>query len=73
MRKWLNLKSDIKTLEKEIDLWLEQEDVKWKRAKRAWYKGVDQNTKFFHACASPKGQHNRIQRIKSNQGEMVSS
>lgn len=31
----------IKSLEKEIDLWLEQDDVKWRqRAKKEWYKGV---------------------------------
>lgn len=64
----------IKTLEKEIDRWLEQEDVKWKQmAKRAWHKGGDQNNKFFHVCASQRRKHNRIHKIKNNQGEMVSS
>lgn len=42
----------IKTLENEIDLWQKQENLKWKQ--RAWYKGEDQNTKFFHARVSQR-------------------
>lgn len=32
---------------------MEIEDMKWRsRAKRNWYMMKDQNTKFFHACAT---------------------
>lgn len=38
-----------KSLEDEINVWLEQEDIHWKqRAKCEWYKMGDQSTKFFH-------------------------
>lgn len=45
--------SAIRNLVEEISLWLEKEDLRWRqRAKKDWYKLGDQNTKFFHACAS---------------------
>lgn len=48
---------DIKNLEKEMDLWLAQEDVRWKqRAKKEWYKGGDKNTKYFHVYGNTKTQ-----------------
>lgn len=44
------LMAAIKSLKKEIDSWLEKEDVKWRhRAKNNCYKGRDKNIKFFHA------------------------
>lgn len=64
----------IKKLEGEVDLWLKQEDVKWKqRAKRAWYKVGDKTTKFFHTSATQRCKHNKIQSIKNHQGVVVSS
>lgn len=63
----------IKLLDKEIGLWLEQKDMKWKqKAKRDWYKGGYKNTKFFHTCVSQRWRHNKIQRINNNQGRLVS-
>lgn len=44
---------EIKNLQKDIYLLMDQEDFKWKQhAKRHWYKHGDHNTKFFHACAN---------------------
>lgn len=38
----------IKKLEKKINLWLEQEDIKWKqRAKNNWYKEVIKTPNTF--------------------------
>lgn len=63
----------IKNLEKEIDYWSEQEDMKWRqRVKKEWYKGGDKNTKFFHACATQRRSHNNIQRIKNHNGTNIS-
>lgn len=64
----------IKDIEIEIDLWLEQEDFKWKqRAKREWYKGGDKNTKYYHACASQRRRNNRIKSVKNHLDFLVSS
>lgn len=55
----------IKSLQKELGMLLEKEDLKWKqRAKRNWYLLGDRNTRFFHACASQKRKKNRIKEIK---------
>lgn len=48
---------EIKLLQKDLHLLLDQKDLKWKqRAKRYWYRNGDQNTKYFHACANQRRQ-----------------
>jgi hypothetical protein len=59
----------IKTLQQEIDLLLEQEDVKWRqRAKLSWYEKGDRNTPYFHAWVSQRRRTNRINRMEDDDG-----
>lgn len=45
----------IKTLQDELHLLMEQEDVKWKqRAKENWLTNGDHNTKYFYACTNQR-------------------
>lgn len=49
----------INQLVKEISIFLEHEDIKWRqRAKSNWYELRDINTKFFHTCASQRKKKN---------------
>lgn len=58
------LREEIKSLQKEVDYLLEVENTKWKqRAKQAWLKDGDRNTKFFHECTSQMRKTNTIKRI----------
>lgn len=57
----------IDVLDHEISIMLEQEDTKWKqRTKRNWYKLRDQNTNFFHACASQQKKENWIRTLPTD-------
>jgi hypothetical protein len=48
---------------------LEQEDLKWRqRAKEAWLRDGNRNTKFFHACATQRRQRNSIEHIVDRLG-----
>ena len=59
----------IKSLNAEIELLLEKEDLYWKqRAKQNWYKEGDQNTQYFHAWANQRRRTNRIQRVQDTTG-----
>jgi hypothetical protein len=47
--------AEIKILQQEIDVLLEQEDLKWKqRAKINWYDKGDRNTSYYHAWANQR-------------------
>ncbi|XP_042972903.1 uncharacterized protein LOC122304700 [Carya illinoinensis] len=59
----------IKTIQKEIDELLEEEELKWRqRAKQRWLKDGDRNTKYFHRCATHRKQMNTIKVITSEEG-----
>lgn len=59
----------IRRLEEEISLWLEEEDIKWKqRAKQIWYNLGDLYTKYFHACTFQCHKRNRINHIQDHLG-----
>jgi hypothetical protein len=46
-------------LKKEINSFLDQDDMKWEqRTKADWLKLGDPNTKFFHACANQRRKSN---------------
>lgn len=52
---------ELKAVQENVDLLLEQEDVKWKQhAKRNWYNLGDKNTRFFHECANQRKRRNKI-------------
>jgi hypothetical protein len=56
-------------LQKELQISLEQEDLKWRqRAKMDWFKFGDRNSKFFHACANQRRKANNIDHIHDEGG-----
>jgi hypothetical protein len=60
-----------KALRGEIDVLLEQEELKWKqRAKEEWLKSGDRNTKYFHACATQRRKRNTIDQIHDGGGRL---
>ncbi|XP_042954620.1 uncharacterized protein LOC122291035 [Carya illinoinensis] len=59
----------IKTIQKEIDELLEEEELKWRqRAKQRWLRDGDRNTKYFHRCATHRKQMNSIKVVTSEEG-----
>ncbi|XP_059441954.1 uncharacterized protein LOC132174292 [Corylus avellana] len=57
---------EIARLKQELQLLLDQEDLKWKqRVKTDWLKHGDRNTKFHHACANQRRKSNQILAIKN--------
>jgi exonuclease III len=60
---------EITGLKNEIEILMEQEDVKWKqRAKQNWYRNGDRNTPFFHAWADHRRRINHISSIVDEEG-----
>lgn len=51
---------------------LAQKEIFWKqRSKELWLQAGDQNTKYFHACATSKKKNNQISRLKNKDGDWV--
>jgi hypothetical protein len=72
-----NNREEIKCPQSEIDLILEQEDLKWKqRSQQNWYLHGDRNTPFFHSWATHRLSHrhekNHIRRVKDDSGRVWS-
>jgi hypothetical protein len=56
-------------LQWEINCSLDQEDMKWRqRAKAAWLRLGDRNTKFFHTSANQQRKKNHIFKIQDERG-----
>jgi hypothetical protein len=63
--------ADIACVKKEIEILMEQEDIKWKqRAKQNWYQNGDRNTPFFHAWADHRRRINHIHSITDEEGRV---
>ncbi|XP_062088511.1 uncharacterized protein LOC133795077 [Humulus lupulus] len=51
---------------------LEQKEIFWRqRSKQLWLQAGDQNTKFFHACATTRKRNNHLASLKNDQGVWV--
>lgn len=49
---------------------LEKQEVSWRqRAKQYWLRDGDKNTRFFHKSASTRNEHNKIKKLKNEDGE----
>jgi ribonuclease HI len=73
-REDLQAVTEARELKKEINILLDQDDMKWRqRAKADWLKMGDRNTKFFHACANQRRQKNWIKKIKTEAGVVLDS
>ncbi|XP_021810130.1 uncharacterized protein LOC110753525 [Prunus avium] len=63
-----------KHLQQEFEDLLDQEDVFWKQKSRvSWLQGGDRNTKFCHITTLVRRRRNRIERLKDNNGDWISS
>jgi hypothetical protein len=63
-----NLTEEI-TTKNELQLLLEEEDLKWRqRSKQNWLKCGDRKTNFFHSCANQRSSRNLISNIKDGNG-----
>lgn len=61
-------------VKEELHSLLEQEDLHWKqRAKENWLRYGNQNSKFFHACASQKHRRKQVEKIKDKEGRVCTS
>jgi hypothetical protein len=65
---------EIRDLQRDIDVLLEQEEVKWRqRAREDWLQHGDKNTKYFHACANQRSKVNKITSIVNEDGLLCST
>ncbi|XP_075492592.1 uncharacterized protein LOC142530656 [Primulina tabacum] len=65
--KWQDSAIDIQRLEKEVELLSSNEEIYWKqRSKANWMAYGDQNSKYFHACASRRRARNLISGLVSS-------
>lgn len=63
---------DYKRAEQEYMHLLEQQHIFWRqRAKEHWYKGGDQNTKYFHNSVKARKWTNRIHKLLNRDGQFV--
>lgn len=53
---------------KYLKLLAKQETYRSQRAKQFWLRDRDKNTRFFHKYASTRKEHNKIKRLKDDQG-----
>jgi hypothetical protein len=61
-----------KSVERELDSLLEQEETYWKQRSRInWLKEGDRNTKFFHKKASWRARKNKIEKLQKVNGTMT--
>ncbi|KAL9667898.1 hypothetical protein QQ045_002267 [Rhodiola kirilowii] len=61
-------------LMRELDEWLEREELWWRQRSRAeWLKQGDRNTSFFHARASQRRKRNYIEHIRNQVGDLCDS
>ena len=64
----------IKKLQQEVQIILEQEDIKWcQKSKEDWLKNRDRNTKYFHASANQKKKKSTIEKIVDSRGRLCST
>lgn len=60
----------IKNLQKEVDCYLEEEDMKWRqRAKERWLQNGEKkkNTNFFNKCVTQRKQDNAIHKLANGE------
>jgi hypothetical protein len=61
-------------VKEELNSLIEQEDLHWsQQAKENWLRYGDQNSKYFHACASQKNCRKYIEKIKDKRGRLCQS
>lgn len=61
--------SGIREAQKNVQLWLQREEVMWKQRSRIqWLKESDQDTKYFHSRASYRQRRNLINHLKDDSG-----
>jgi len=65
-----NLHGDeIRRVQRELNLWLDSEEVKWKQRSRNLYlEAGDRNTRFFHMKASTRHQKNLMEGLEDSSG-----
>ncbi|XP_042939571.1 uncharacterized protein LOC122274613 [Carya illinoinensis] len=69
-----DLNNEIKGLQSEVDVMLEEEEIKWRqRSKQLWLKEGDKNSKYFHKCATQRRQWNEIKVIENESGKKARS